>query len=130
MLFRSQGAKLGAQVGTTSLDYINDVVKPAEQPYVYNDTNDAKSALNSGQIDGIVVDLPTALYITAVEIDKSKVVGQFPGVGIGDQWGLLLQKDSPLTACIDKALAAMTDSGELQQIQDQWMGADTAPIIE
>jgi polar amino acid transport system substrate-binding protein len=72
-----KGAKLGAQIGTTSLDYINNVIQPTEKPYVYNDTNDAKSALANGQIDGIVVDLPTAFYVTAAEIDNSKIVGQF-----------------------------------------------------
>ena len=122
--------KFGAQAGTTSLDFINNVIKPAKEPFVYDDNAGAKAALEAKQIDAIVVDLPTAFYIAAAEIEGAKVVGQFPGVGIGDQWGLLLQKDSPLTACIDKTLAAMTDSGELQQIQDQWMGADTAPIIE
>ena len=76
-----QAAKLGAQVGTTSLDFITDVVQPAEQPYVYNDTNDAKSALKNGQIDGIVVDLPTAFYITAVEIDGQQDRRPVPGAG-------------------------------------------------
>jgi polar amino acid transport system substrate-binding protein len=90
-----QAAKLGAQVGTTSLDFITDVVQPADQPYVYNDTNDAKSALNNGQIDGIVVDLPTAYYITAAEIDGSTIVGQFPAQEGGEQFGLLFGKGTP-----------------------------------
>ena len=89
-----QNAKLGAQVGTTSLQYITDFVKPTAEPYVYNDTNDAKSALKNGQIDGIVVDLPTAYYITAVEIPKGKIVGQFPAADEnGEQFGLLFQKE-------------------------------------
>jgi polar amino acid transport system substrate-binding protein len=124
-----QGAKLGAQVGTTSLDYINDVVKPAEQPYVYNDTNDAKSALQNGQIDGIVVDLPTAYYITAAEIDDSLIVGQFPAQEGGEQFGLLFAKGNPLVTCVNAALASLEDSGELQAIQDQWLAGDAAPYF-
>jgi polar amino acid transport system substrate-binding protein len=116
-------------VGTTSLDFINDVIQPAEKPYVYNDTNDAKSALQNGQIDGIVVDLPTAYYITAVEIPKGKIVGQFKAQEGGEQFGLLFQKGNPLVACVNKALAALKDSGELQAIQDQWLAGESAPYI-
>ncbi len=125
-----QAAKLGAQVGTTSLDFINTVVKPAEQPYVYNDTNDAKSALNAGQIDAIVVDLPTAYYITAVEMPKAKIVGQFEATADGEQFGLLFAKGNPLVTCVNKALAALSDSGELKAIQDQWLAGDTAPYFQ
>lgn len=124
-----QGAKLGAQVGTTSLDYITEVVKPQAKPYVYNDTNDAKSALNNGQIDAIVVDLPTAFYITAVEIPDSKIVGQFPATGGGEEFGLLFEKGNPLVGCVNAALASLKSSGELQAIQDQWLAGDAAPYI-
>lgn len=124
-----QAAKLGAQVGTTSLDYITDVIRPAERPYVYNDTNDAKSALQNGQIDAIVVDLPTAFYITAVEIPKGTIVGQFPAVAGGEQFGLLFAKGNPLVTCVNEALAALTESGELQAIQDEWLAGATAPYF-
>ena len=125
-----QAAKLGAQVGTTSLDFINDVVQPAEQPYVYNDTNDAKSALNNGQIDAIVVDLPTAYYITAVEIPKSKIVGQFEAQAGGEEFGLLFAKGNPLVTCVNKAVTALKESGDLQAIQDEWLAGDTAPYFQ
>jgi polar amino acid transport system substrate-binding protein len=124
-----QGAKLGAQVGTTSLDFITETIQPAEKPYVYNDTNDAKSALQNGQIDGIVTDLPTAFYITAVEIPKGKIVGQFKAQEGGEQFGLLFAKGNPLVACVNKAMQALKDSGELQAIQDQWLAGDTAPYF-
>ena len=124
-----KNAKLGAQVGTTSLDFITNTIQPADQPFVYNDTNDAKSALQNGQIDGIVVDLPTAYYITAVEIPKSKIVGQFKAQAGGEQFGLLFQKGNPLVTCVNKALAALTSSGELQQIQDQWLAGQSAPYF-
>jgi polar amino acid transport system substrate-binding protein len=124
-----QAAKLGAQVGTTSLDFITDVVQPAEQPYVYNDTNDAKSALNNGQIDGIVVDLPTAYYVTAAEIDGSTIVGQFPAQDGGEQFGLLFAKGNPLVSCVNSALDELAASGELQAIQDEWLAGDTAPYF-
>ena len=124
-----KNAKLGAQVGTTSLAYIEDFVQPTDKPFVYNDTNDAKSALKNGQIDGIVVDLPTAYYITAVEIPKGKIVGQFPAQEGGEQFGLLFQKDNPLVTCVNQVLAELRDSGELQAIQDQWLAGEAAPYF-
>ena len=124
-----QAAKLGAQVGTTSLDFITETVQPAQDPYVYNDTNDAKSALQNGQIDGIVVDLPTAYYITAVEIEDSKIVGQFQAQEGGEQFGLLFAKGNPLVGCVNEALTLLRDSGELQAIQDTWLAGDAAPYF-
>jgi len=122
-------AKLGAQVGTTSLDFVTEVVQPVAEPYVLNDTNDAKSALSNGQIDGIVVDLPTAYYVTAVEFDDSKIVGQFAAQEGGEEFGLLFQKGNPLVSCVNKALAELKESGELQQIQDTWLAGTTAPYF-
>lgn len=122
-------AKLGAQVGTTSLDFVTEVVQPVAEPYVFNDTNDAKSALSNGQIDGIVVDLPTAYYVTAVEFDDSKIVGQFAAQEGGEEFGLLFQKGNPLVSCVNKALAELKESGELQQIQDTWLAGTTAPYF-
>jgi polar amino acid transport system substrate-binding protein len=122
-------AKLGAQVGTTSLDFVTEIVQPTNEPYVFNDTNDAKSALSSGQIDGIVVDLPTAYYVTAVEFENSKIVGQFAAQEGGEQFGLLFQKGNPLVTCVNKALTELKDSGELQTIQDTWLAGATAPYF-
>ncbi len=123
-------AKLGAQVGTTSLDFVTEVVQPTNEPYVFNDTNDAKSALKNGQIDGIVVDLPTAYYVSAVEFDDSKIVGQFQAPAGGEEFGLLFQKGNPLVNCVNQALTTLKESGELQEIQDAWLAGTTAPYFK
>ena len=125
-----KGANLGAQVGTTSLDFIESVVQPENKSQVFNDTNDAKSAMNNGQIDGLVVDLPTAYYITAVEIPEAKIVGQFPAQEGGEQFGMLFQKGNPLVACVNQVLGDLKASGELQSIQDEWMAGTTAPYFK
>jgi polar amino acid transport system substrate-binding protein len=121
-------AKLGVQVGTTSLDAVNASIKPKTQPQVFNDSNDTVRALKQGRIDAIVVDLPTAFYITAAQVQDAAIVGQFAAPG-GDRWGLLLQKGSRLTPCVDKALAKLAASGELKQLQAKWMGGDAAPAL-
>jgi polar amino acid transport system substrate-binding protein len=125
-----KGANLGAQVGTTSLDFITSVVQPDAKPQVFNDTNDAKSAMQNGQIDGLVVDLPTAYYITAAEIPEASIVGQFPAQEGGEQFGLLFQKGNPLVTCVNKVLADLAASGELQAIQDEWLAGTTAPYFK
>ena len=90
-------AKIGVQIGTTSLDAVNELIQPSSQPQVFNDSNDTVRALKTKRVDAIVVDLPTAFFLTAVEIPEAKIAGQFDAPG-GDDWGLVLAKDSELTA--------------------------------
>ena len=127
-----QDLRIGVAAGTTSLDYVTEVIQPSEDPFVFNDNAAAKQALDTQQIDAIVADLPTALFITAVEIEGSTVYGQFPpeeGTE-GAPWGLLLAKDNPLVECVDLALTALRDSGQLAQITEEWMTAGSGvPMI-
>jgi polar amino acid transport system substrate-binding protein len=122
--------KLGAQVGTTSLDYINDVIKPDTAPFVYNDNNAAKAALNAKQIDAIVLDLPTALYVTSSEIKNTVVIGQLPTTGTKpEQFGLVLQKGNSLKTCVDKALATLKSNGTLDSIRQKYLADAVAPTL-
>ena len=115
-------ARLGAQVGTTSLQAITDIVKPSQDPLVYQSTNDAKSALQNDQSDGIVVDLPTAFYIRDAQIPGSTIVGQFePTNGVNDELGLLFEQGNPLVACVNQALTALRSSGTLDQLEQRWL---------
>ncbi|MGE5720104.1 MAG: ABC transporter substrate-binding protein [Nocardioidaceae bacterium] len=114
--------RLGAQTGTTSLTAVRDVIQPTEQPLVFEDTNAAKQALANDQVDAIVADLPTAFYITAVEIPNATIVGQFqPAEGETEEFGMLFEKGSELVPCVNQALASLKDSGELQDIEQQWL---------
>jgi polar amino acid transport system substrate-binding protein len=115
-------ATIGVQIGTTSLDAVSEVMKPDQDPKVFNDSNDVVTALKQGQVDAVVVDLPTAFYLTAAQVPSAKIVGQFSAPG-GDSFGLLLEKDSELTPCVDEAVASLESSGELKRITDKWMGA-------
>lgn len=121
---------LGAQTGTTSLTAIRDIIKPANEPLVFEDTNGAKQALLNNQVDAILADLPTAFYISAVEIANSTIIGQFqPETGEQERFGMLLEKDSPLTACVDQALAALTSDGTLDQLETKWL-SDVVSVPE
>jgi polar amino acid transport system substrate-binding protein len=126
-----EDAKLGAQIGTTSYQYIVDNIQPSQDPSVYDTNNDAISALNAKQIDGIVVDLPTAFFVVAAELDAGVIVGQFPAVGEQERFGMVLEKDSPLTPCINRALATLREDGTLDEIQQEWLSDKVdAPILE
>ncbi|NED96005.1 amino acid ABC transporter substrate-binding protein [Phytoactinopolyspora alkaliphila] len=123
-----QDLQLGAQVGTTSLQAIESAIQPSNEPAVYNSNDDAKLALDNGQIDALVVDLPTAFYMTAVEIENGVIVGQLPDSG-GDaeQFGLLLDKDSPLTPCVTWAVDELRADGTLDAIEQEWL-ADVVDV--
>jgi polar amino acid transport system substrate-binding protein len=124
-----KSAKLGAAVGTTSLDAISNQI--GSKPEVFNDNAAGVSALKNGQIDGLVVDLPTAFYLSGVEVTDGLIVGQLPSTGTGDQFGLLLSKDSKLTTCVSGALDAITADGTLASITDTWLATNAgAPVLK
>jgi len=125
-----QQYKLGAQIGTTSYTYITEFIKPSKQPAVF-DTNDAAvAALKNGQIDGLVVDLPTAFYVTAAQVPNSKIVGQFPTSDAGERFGMVFQKGNKLVGCVNHALNQLKADGTLQKIQDKWLAkVGDAPIL-
>ncbi|MFJ8542574.1 ABC transporter substrate-binding protein [Streptomyces sp. NPDC093586] len=126
-----KGLELGAQVGTTSLDYIEDVVRPARDAAVYGKNDQAKSALKNGQVDAIVVDLPTAFYITAAEVTDAEIVGQFENQGgAPERFGLVLDKGSALTPCVTKAVDALREDGTLTKIEQRWLSdAVDVPVL-
>ena len=126
-----KGYKLGVQIGTTSYAYVTKNIKPSKQPSVYNTSSDVNSGLKAHQIDGIVVDLPTAFYITAVQIPQATIVGQFPTVGTPEHFGMVLAKGNSLTSCVDKALASLKSAGTLAKIQQEWLSNKaSAPVLK
>ena len=123
-------AKLGAQVGTTSYTAITDQIQPAEDPAVYDTNDQAVQALKNGQIDGIVVDLPTAYFMTAVQLDDGLIVGQLPLVGgEPEQFGAVLAKDDALTSCITGAVDALREDGTLAELNEEWLAQQGAPEL-
>ena len=125
-----KGLTLGAQVGTTSFEAINEVIAPSSKPRVYNSNNDAVRALENGQIDALVTDLPTAFFMAAAQLKKGQIVGQLPSSGgTPEQFGLVLDKGSPLTACVSQAVDALRADGTLDQLSEQWLSQGGAPVL-
>jgi polar amino acid transport system substrate-binding protein len=121
--------KIGVQINTTSLSAVDEEIEPASKPEVFNGSGDVVTALKNGQVEAVVVDLPTALYLTAAQVENATIVGQF-GKAEGEEWGALLGKESPLTACVSGAIEALEESGELEKITQRWMSqAAEAPQL-
>jgi polar amino acid transport system substrate-binding protein len=117
-----KSAKFGVQLGTSSLDAVTSTIRPSSQPQVFNDSNDVVRALKVGRVDAVVVDRPTAFYLTAAQVENARIVGQFDAPG-GDSWGALMARGSKLTNCVNTAVDKLTQSGELKQLETKWMGA-------
>ncbi len=117
-----KSARLGAAIGTTSLDYIEDVIQPDSEAQVYNDNAAAKAAFDAGQVDGIVFDLPTAYFITAVEIPEASIVGVLPRAGDEpEELGLLFAEGSELVPCVNEALQTLHDDGTIEALEEEWL---------
>jgi polar amino acid transport system substrate-binding protein len=122
--------KLGAQVGTTSYSFITSTIKPTTQPAAYQQNAAAVQALKNKQIDGLVVDLPTAFYVSAAQVPNSKVLGQFNSGGGAGYFGMVFAKGNPLAACVDQALAKLRANGTLKQLEQKWLAKATgAPTL-
>jgi len=122
---------IGAATGTTSFDAIESQIAPTAGAQAFNSNDDAKLALESGQVDAIVVDLPTAFFLTGVELTGGLIIGQLEASTGGDAFGLVLAKDSPLTAAVTAAVDALRASGRLQEIADEWLAdATNAPVLQ
>ena len=123
--------QIGAQVGTTSFAAIEEIIDPAVEPRVFNSNEDAVAAMKNGQIEALVVDLPTAFYLTAVEIEGGQILGQLPPTsGDVEQFGLVLDLGSPLTDCVSQAVDALREDGTLTDLEQEWL-ADVAgaPVL-
>jgi polar amino acid transport system substrate-binding protein len=124
--------KLGAQLGTTSYAFITSRLKPSQKPAVFPSNAGAVLALKNKQIDGLVVDLPTAFYVTAVQVPGSKILGQFENKGAAtDRFGVVLAKGNSLTGCVNKAITSLRANGTLKRLQQQWLAKATgAPVLK
>ena len=117
--------------GSNSAKIIEDQVAPAQEIGVFNSNDDAIAALTAGQIDAVVTDLPTVLYMAAAVLDKGVVVGQFDTSEGGDEYAFLLPKDSPLTSAVTDAVDTLREDGTLDELAQKWLteGAG-APVLK
>jgi polar amino acid transport system substrate-binding protein len=121
--------KLGAQVGTTSYNYITRFIRPSQSAAVYDSNNDAISALNAGQIDGIVVDLPTAFFVVAVQLDDGTIVGKLPQRGPRERFGMVFEKGNTLVRCVNRALNRLWANGTMRRLQRTYLARAGAPDL-
>jgi polar amino acid transport system substrate-binding protein len=121
---------VGAASATTSFTAIEEIIKPSAGAQAFNSNDDAKAALAAGQIDALVVDLPTALYLTCCELEGGKILGQLEGAEGGDSFGLVLDKGSALTAAVNAAIKTLRDNGTLAELEKTWLTDTSAPVLK
>ena len=128
-----KGLIWGADANTTAVPMLTGLIDPDKQPMLYGDNVDVTAAMQAGQIDAALFDLPTALYLAAVVVEGGTILGQFPADRSEnpDQFGLLFEEGNPLKDCVNAALATLKDSGKLAEIEAEWLQQATAvPVIE
>jgi polar amino acid transport system substrate-binding protein len=123
---------LGAMAGSTSATTIDEAIAPSVAAQLYNSNEDAVAALTAGQIDALVLDLPTAYVAANFYIEDSFIVGELPTAGVPDQWGLLLPKDSPLTPAVTAAVDELREDGTLAALEEEWLSIFTegVPLLQ
>ncbi len=117
-----EGAAVGVAVGTTSYDVAAEALGE-DSLQVFNSVADVVAALNAGQIDAFVTDLPGAFYSAYVEVDGGTIIGQFESSEGGDEFGLVLPKDSPLTEAVTEAVDTLDENGTLDSLEAEWLSA-------
>ena len=126
-------AKIGAQVGTTSLDTIKTRSSPRRHRPCYNTNDDAAKALGNGQIDGLVMDLPTAFFITGsgqVRTARSSASSRTPPAALSSS-GSSSTRAAPLTSCVSQAVDALRADGSLKKLEQQWLAQTVgAPVLQ
>ncbi len=113
--------RIGAAIGTTSLDYADSVIDPSSDVQVYDDNSAAKAAFDAGQVDAIVFDVPTAYFVTAVEITDASIIGVLPAPDEQEELGMLFEEGSALVPCVNAALATLDSNGTLAALEEQWL---------
>lgn len=121
--------RLGAQLGTTSYQYIVKNIRPDSKPLAYRSNDLAIQALKNGQIDGIVVDLPTAFFVTAVQVEDGVIVGQFPNRGARERFGMVFEQGNTLRRCVNRALNRTWSNGTIKRLQNRWLAGAGAPLL-
>ena len=121
--------KLGAPLGTTAYDYIVRYIKPTSKPNVFDTLDQGVKALKNGQIDGLLVDLPTAFYVTAVQVSDGVIVGKLPTRGTKERFGMVLAKGNPLVTCVNKAIDRLWANGTIAKLQKTWLAGAGAPDL-
>jgi len=128
-----RGLLWGADANTTAVPMLTEIVGPERDAMLYGDNVDVTAAMQAGQIDAALFDLPTALYLAAVVVEGGTILGQFPADRSDnpDQFGLLMEEGNPLKECVDHAIEHLTESGRLAEIEAEWLQAATGvPVIQ
>jgi polar amino acid transport system substrate-binding protein len=124
-----KGLRFGAAEGTTQLPFITQTIAPTTAPLMYNDVADSLAAMAANQIDAVVMDLPSALYVAGVQMTDGAILGQFDINDGSAGMGMVFEKGKALKTCVDEALNAMAADGKLKAIETEWLQSATGAAV-
>ena len=124
-----EGAKVGVTASQTSLDAAESAWGDAVEVVPFNAAGDGMTALSSGTVDAMVMDVDQGVAASTVYFPGTQVIGTLPTVGEPEQLGLVLDKDSALTACVSQAVDTLEEDGTLDQLRTQWLKSDDVPEL-
>lgn len=89
----------------------------------YNTQQELLLDLTAGRVDAAVSDIPGMQYafkkMTDLEVREH--------IKTGEQYGLMMTKDSPLLEKVNGAISEMKKDGTMQQIHEKWFGVKALP---
>ena len=114
-----EGKAIGVQSGTTGAAYAEENDPGASGIRSFDAPGDLFTALEAGQIDAILQDLPVNGY-RSTQDDSVEVVETYP---TDEQYGFALSKDNEqLKTAADEALQSVRDDGTYEQLFEEWFG--------
>ncbi|WP_029251598.1 transporter substrate-binding domain-containing protein [Paraoerskovia marina] len=124
-----EGARVGVTASQTSLDAAESAWGDAVEVVPFSAAGDGMTALTSGTIDAMVMDVDQGVAASTVYFPDTSIVGTLPDVGEPEQLGLVLDKDSELTACVSEAVDTLDENGTLDALRDEWLDSDEIPEL-
>ncbi len=124
-----EGARVGVTASQTSLDAAETAWGDAVEIVPFNNAGDGMTALTSGTVDAMVMDVDQGVAASTVYFPDTHVAGTLPDAGEPEQLGLVLDKDSELTACVSEAVEALEADGTLEQLRTEWLKSDDIPEL-
>ena len=115
--------KWGATIGTSDLDYIEQVIG-VKDVAVYNEMVATFQALQANQIDATVISLPTALYVTAVQVPEAKIAAILPSDPNDASFGMVFEKGNPIVDWVNEALDKIIADGVVARLTEEYLITD------
>lgn len=113
--------KIGVQVGTTAVEWVQKTLKPGTAPQLFQDTTSMVTAVQSELVDAAIQDTAIMLGFAKNSNGELEVIGQYDS---GEQYAAIYEKDSKNAEAINAGIEAMRTDGTLDKLSAKWLGPE------